>query len=235
MPLTIDTDLRIAGGTFMRLPSKQAANPFSGSLLSFDTGGFARRLVAGEPFAGVCRQSIATADAATSDGSRSIEVIQGHFLITATVTGATQADAVRRRNVYASDDGALTLTAAGNTMIGTIVGLDAGKALILCRTAEIRTAGPVGHEVIADANATLTVAQLDKLLICTPTAGRTLALPPAAQCTGRVYHLVTLAAFALTVDPDLAELVNGAATFAGGATAGSILRIYSTGTAWVSC
>lgn len=234
MPLTNDTDLAVTGGIFSRLPSEISANPFSGSLLSFATDGQAHELIAGEPFAGVCRQSIATADAATADGSRSIDAITGTFIITATVSGVSQTDAHRRRRVYASDDGILTFAAAGNTPIGAVVGVDGAKAIILCQTSELRNHGPVAHEVLADAAATLTVAQLDKLLVMTPTAGRTLTLPPAANCTGRTYTLVTLAAFALTADGDAAETVNGSATFAGGATAGSVLRLYSTGTAWVS-
>lgn len=233
--LALDVDFTPSGGEFRRLPSEAAANPFGGSLLSYNAAGFAHELVAGEPFAGITRVAIETAKAALSNGARFIEVIAGAFTITATIAGIVQDDASRRRRVYAQDDGTLGFTATGNTLIGCVVGVDGTKAIVACRTADLADGtGCQGNATLADASVTLLVSQLDKILVMTATAARTLTLPPAAQCVGRTYTVVTLGAFAITFDGDAAELVNGAATFAGGATAGSVNRIYSTGLAWVS-
>ncbi len=231
--LSRDADLAVTGGDYRRLPAELAANPFGGSLLSFATDGQAHELVAGEPFAGVCTEAVENPGA--TDGARQIGARCGIFTMTVTISGVVQTDAHRRRLVYASDDGTLTFTAAGNTLIGQVIGLDGSKAIVLAATVDqVASNGPKGHEVLADAAATLTVGQLDKLLVITATAGRTLTLPPAANCTGRTFNVVTLGAFAITLDGDAAELVNAAATFAGGATVGSAVRVYSTGTAWVS-
>lgn len=235
MALTADFDFAPTGGYYRRLPSEISANPFIGSLLSYAADGFVHELVAGEPFAGIARGSIGTCAVATADGSRFIDAHAGVMVIMGVIAGVAQVDAERRRKVFASDDGTLTFTAAGNTLIGTVVGVEGSKAIILAETAEfVPAANPHGVVVLADAIATLTTAQLDKLLIMTPTAGRTLTLPPAAQATGRGYTITTLGAFAITLDGDAAELVNAAATFAGGATVGSVLRVMSTGTAWVN-
>jgi len=231
--LSRDADLAVTGGDYRRLPAELAANPFGGSLLSFAPDGQAHELVAGEPFAGICVEAVETPGAA--DGARQIGARCGNFTITVTISGVSQTDAHRRRMVYASDDGTLTFTAAGNTPIGQVIGLDGTRAIVLAATVDqISSNGPKGHEVLADAAATLTVAQLDKILILTLTAGRILTLPPAAHCTGRGYTAVTLGAFAITLDGDAAETVNGAATFASAGTVGSVVRVYSTGLAWVS-
>lgn len=235
MPLSQNTDLAVTGGEYRRLPSEINANPFDGSLLSYASAdGQVHELVAGEPFAGVCRSRISTADAAIADGARFIEATAGTFVITVTISGVTQTDAVHRRKVFANDDGAITFTALGNTEIGVVIGVDAaGRAIVLCTTAD-KKFGLSGIETLADAAATLTTAQLDKVLQMTPTAGRTLTLPAAVLCAGRTVTAVTLAAFAITLDGNGAELVNGSATFASGATAGSVVRVISTGAAWVS-
>jgi len=235
MPLTQNIDLAVTGGDYRRLPSEINANPFDGSLLSYAAAdGQVHELVAGEPFAGVCRMRIPTAEAAAADGARFIEATGGTFVITITLAGVGQDDVVHRRKVFASDDGTFTFTGLGNTEIGSVVGVDAaGRAIVMCITAD-RRFGVMGVETLADAAATLTTAQLDKVLQMTPTAGRTLTLPVAADCNGRTFTAVTLAAFAITLDGAGAELVNGSATFASGATAGSVVRVISTGTAWVS-
>lgn len=232
--LAKEADLRVTGGTLRRLPAEINANPYSGSLLSYETDGYAHELVAGEPFAGICRLSIATADVATADGSRQVEAIGGVFVISATIAGVAQDDAVLRRKVYASDDGTLTFTAKENTFIGEVIGLDGSKAVILCRTADAQPSGMANSGVItlADAAATLTADHLDKLLLITPTTGRTLTLPPAADCAGRFLTLKVLAAFAVTLDGNASEQIDGATTFAACDAAQDTVTIVCDGAAW---
>lgn len=236
--LSQNVDLAVTGGEYRRLPSEISANPYDGSLLSFAAAdGQVHELVAGEPFAGVCRQRIPTADAATADGSRYIEAIGGMFTITVVISGVGQDDAVHRRNVYASDDATFTFTPSGNTPIGNVIGINAaGLAIVLCRTADVVQGGSglTGIEVLADAAATLTTAQLDKLLIITPSAGRTLTLPAAADCAGRVYCFKNLAAQVLTIDGAGAETVDGAATSVLMDAANDTLTFMSDGLKWLS-
>lgn len=133
MALTADADLSIAGGQYRRLPSEISANPYAGSLLSYAADGYAHELVAGELFAGVCVEPIATAVAATADGTRNIGAICGEFAATIPVS-VTTADIGRR--VYATDDGTFSLTQAGAaTLIGRVIGVESSsKAIVQCRT-----------------------------------------------------------------------------------------------------
>lgn len=219
-----------------RLSLEISANPYIGSAISPASDGHSHELVSGEPFQGFAREQVRTADAATADGERRLSVDAGFFLANLPLTGVAQDDVAHGRLVYASDDNTFNMTGSG-TLIGKVRGIAATDlATVACFTADVaQHGGPFrGFETLADAAATLTTFQLDKLLSITPTAGRTMTLPAAADCTGRCFTIVTLAAFAITADGAGAETVNGTATFAGGATVGSVLRIMSTGTAWVS-
>jgi hypothetical protein len=134
--LTVEKDFAVTGGSFARLPSAASAVPFKGSILGWNSAGYARVLTAGDPFAGISRETILSAQSAASAGSRYIEAQTGEFFITGTVSGVAAVDIVKRRKVYASDDNALTFTAAGNTLIGRVVGLDGSLAIIACKTAD---------------------------------------------------------------------------------------------------
>lgn len=233
---TVDKDRGLTGGQERRLPLQASANPFSGSYMSFASTGYVHELVAGEPFAGICRGAIPTAYSPSADGGSEVEVIAGRFTMMETISGAAIADVYKRRKVYASDDNTLTFTPTGNTFIGVIEAIDAGgKAIIAATTCECLD-GPcsAGIEVLADAAATLTTAQLDKLLVMTPTAGRTLTLPLAADCAGRSYTVKTLATQIITLDGAGAETIDGAATNVLVATANFALTIVSDGVKWLS-
>ncbi len=218
-----------------RLSLEINANPFVGSALSPAADGHTHELVSGQPFQGFAREQVRTADVATADGERKVEVDSGFFLANLPLSGVAQDDVNHRRLVYASDDNAFNMTGSG-TLIGVVRGV-AGTdlATVACFTAEFaQHGGPfLGFETLADAAATLTTSQLDKVLLITPTTGRTLTLPPAADCTGRTFTVVVLAAFAVTADGDGAETINGATTFAAADAAYDTFTILSTGAAWI--
>lgn len=68
------------------------------------------------------------------------------------------------------------------------------------------------------------------------TANRTVALPAAATAAvGKEYIIKkTTGAFTITIDPDAAELIDGAATLVIPIATYGVARIYCTGTAWMS-
>jgi len=218
-----------------RLPLEISANPYTGSAISPAADGYSHELVSGEPFQGFAREQVRTADAATADGERKLETDSGFFLANLPITGVAQDDVRHRRLVYASDDNTFNMTGSGS-LIGVVRGV-AGTdlATVACFTAEFaQHGGPfLGFETLADAAATLTTSQLDKLLLITPTAGRTLTLPPAADCTGRTFTVMTLAAFAITLDGNDSETINGAGTNNTADAAYDTITIMSTGTAWL--
>jgi hypothetical protein len=232
--LTVEVERGVTGGMFRRLPSEISANPFAGSLLSYAADGQVHELVAGEPYAGVCRSTIPTANAAAADGASYIEAVCGIHILEAVISGVGQDDAALRRKVYASDDATLTFTAKENTYIGEVIGVDGTKAIILARTADVQPAGfgSSGVVTLTDAGVTLTTNHLDKVLLITPTTGRTLVLPPAADCAGRFLTLKVLAAFAVTLDGNASENIDGATTFAACDAAQDTVTIYCDGAAW---
>lgn len=234
---TIDTDRGLVGGQIRRMPLQASANPFSGTLMGIASTGFVRRLTAGDRFAGVCRTAIPTAYAPAADGGAEVEVFAGEFYMLVPVSGAVVADVAKCKKVYASDDNTFTYTAAGNTYIGDVVAFDsvANKVLVRARTSDelAPAVGVAGFRVLSDAPATLTVADLDKLLVITPTAGRAITLPPAADCTGRTITVKTLATFTITLTGNAAETIDGSNTNAQITTTNFMLTVISDGAKWL--
>ena len=106
----------------------QAANEhiYKGALVSFESGGYAAPLTAGEVFAGI---AYAECDnSAGSDGDLSVKVYTvgdfSHALSGATIANIGEA-------CYASDDGTLTLTSTDNTFVGYVVDVPASGTVIV--------------------------------------------------------------------------------------------------------
>lgn len=135
--LTVEYDRAVTGGTYRRLPSASGAKPFVGSALSYGSGGYVHVLVAGEPFAGFCVETIQDKDKASADNARYIDAVGGIFVAVLPIT-VTVADIGRR--VYATDDATFSFTQAGaSTAIGKVVGVESSsKAIVLCQTQEVR-------------------------------------------------------------------------------------------------
>ncbi len=235
--LTVENPRPFFGGNRRRLPMQASANPFAGSALSLAATGFAHELVAGEPFAGFCTETIQTKDVATADGSRTGDAIAGVFIALLTISGVAQDDAAHRRNVYASDDNVFTFTAAGNTLIGQVIGLDAaGDAIVLCRTAgEVSECALNGLIFSFATTVTLTTAHLGATIFGDTQAGAfTVTLPAAADCTGRCFTFVRAGTGtnALTLDGNASETVDGGATLATMDAARDTVTIQSDGSNW---
>lgn len=233
--LTVESPRLIFGGRAARLQVEAAANPFAGSALSIAPDGYVHELVAGEPFAGFCAITIQTKDAAASDGDRMVDVIAGLFIAQLAISGAAQDDVAHGRYVYASDDNTFTFTAAGNTLVGQIVGLTAsGIALVACRTwGEVGSGS--GKIYSLSAAETLTAEHLDSVIFGdTQSAGFTLTLPPAADCTGRSMTFVRAGTGtnALTLDGNASETIDGGATLATMDSARDTVTIVSDGSNW---
>lgn len=232
--LSVDADLAPTGGQYRRLPSEISANPYGGSLLSFAADGYVHELVAGEPFAGIARTAIETADAATADGSRYIEAVAGTFFITATLSGVAQDDAAHGREVYASDDATLTFTPTGNTRIGRVIGVDGTKAIILCTTDKGAAVASNGTRTLAaTGDVTLTSADLDRVILLPSTGAQAITLPASADSAGHTitFKKTTANAVAATLTP-ASGTIDGAATNAVIDAAQDSLTIFCDGTNW---
>lgn len=232
--LTADADLAPTGGQYRRLPSEINANPFGGSLLSEAADGYVRELVAGEPFAGIARTAIETADAATADGTRYIEAIAGTFTITATLSGVAIDDVAHERRVFASDDGTLSFSGVSNTLIGRVIGLDGAKAIILCETENAAGIGTRGTVTKAATGAlTIPTSDLDKIILLPSTGAQAVTLPAAADCGGRflTFKKTTADAVAATLTRAGSDTIDGATTVATIDAANDTITIVSDGAA----
>jgi hypothetical protein len=233
--LAQNADRRIAGGDFAPLPVQASANPYQGSLLSLPATGYAHELVAGEPFAGICTEQIATANVASADGGRTVNAISGEFLFEMGLTGVAQDDVAHRRPVYASDDNTLTFTPTGNTFVGVVVGVSAtnvaiiqGKTNRCCPIAQRGT-----RSLAATGNVTLTTADLDKVILLPSTGAQTITLPASADCAGRsiTFKKTTADAVAATITP-ASGTIDGTANHAAIDAANDTITAYCDGTNW---
>lgn len=237
--LTQDVDRQITGGQLgSRLPLILSSLVFSGSLLSYDSTGFANRLVAGQPFAGISMQRIEAADwpaSGAANGDRQVQAATGYGFMVVTVAGAAQADVQRQRKVYASDDNTFSFTALGNTYIGEATAfLGNNQLIIFWSTVEQRDEVPGALGVVAYADAAVTVLtnDLNKTIHAPISVARTYTLPVAALCLGHYFTFVnTGGAFVLTVAANGAEKVGGAASVALNGALGASLTVISTGVA----
>lgn len=245
--LTVATDRRIGGNYVERfLPSAASAVPFEGSLLSINSSGYHGALTAGQPFAGICRKTILSKDAASANGSVMIQAATGRFTFVGAISGLTAASVVPGTHVYASTDNDLSITAeAGNTLVGKIsdlytqFGANVTNGVVIqaltYHELGLGCTGEAGSATLADAAATMTVSQLDLMLYMPNTIARTLTLPAVALCTGRYFRIkkTNAGAAAITLQGNAAETIDGSNTYATATANYSYVEIRSDGTQWI--
>ena len=111
-----------------------SAHVFKGALVGLTSGGYARPLVAGDPFVGIAYEQIDNSSGA--NGAASVRVYTvgdfGHVL-----SGATQAQVGDA--VYASADDTLTFTSTSNSYVGIAIDAPSSGNIIL-RLDVLRTA-----------------------------------------------------------------------------------------------
>jgi hypothetical protein len=222
--------------TKSRQPLAASARPFQGSVLSLKTDGYVRTLTDGDVVLGLAERTTDTEDVSATDGGCHANVDRGIQTVVVPLTGVARDDVGHRRMVYATDDGTFTFTPNGSP-IGAVIGVYATNlAVVQMIPHHFVTPGPgaLGIVTLGDVAATLTTAHLDKVLLIANTAARTLTLPAAADCAGRFLTVkkTSAAAFAVTLDGNGAETIDGAATFAAQDAAYDTVTMLSDGTAW---
>ncbi len=105
---------------------KDATTIYKGAFVGLDGDGYARGLVAGDPFVGIAYEKID--NSAGADGDLSVRVYTlGDFELS--LSGATIASL--GRPVFASADDTLTFTGAGNSYVGLVQDVSAANKIIL--------------------------------------------------------------------------------------------------------
>lgn len=126
MVLSVNTDRKVSGGQYGPLPTAASANPYQGSLLSWNSSGYVNELVAGEKFAGVCIGQIPTAAVGASNGVMLVEAIRGDFYMEMYLSGVAVTDI--GKPVYATADDAITLVPQTGSTAYTFIGYVDGVA-----------------------------------------------------------------------------------------------------------
>lgn len=113
--------------TYGDLPVVQADIIYEGAAVGDNGSGYARPLVAADPFWGFATRKIDNSDG--SNGDEDVHV-QERGYITLSVTGVTGVGDVGS-DVYATDDNTFTLTASGASAIGTVVRYVTGTTVVV--------------------------------------------------------------------------------------------------------
>jgi hypothetical protein len=238
MPLTADRELAFfASQELVAIPVDDNVVIYKNAFVGRNRAtGYARALVAGDEFLGVAYAKADNTIAGHAAGGIDVRLHQSIDIVH-TLTGVAQADI--GKDVYASDDGTLTLTPTGNSRIGRIVAVDAANvARVRCQPvlmlSGVLETSPVVS--LADANATLTLDQMNRTLLIANSAARTISLPPVATVrAGGWFRIVktSAAAFAVTLDANAAETIDGAATLATIDAQYDAALLLCTGTEWI--
>lgn len=198
--------------------------------------GYARGLAAGDEFLGVAYRKADNTVAGHVPGGVSVMLHQNVDIVHA-LNGVAQADI--GKDVYASDDQTLTLSPTGNSRVGRVVGVEkTNTARVRCEPL-FGLGGALENAPIvtlADANVTLTLDHMNRVLLMGNTGARTVTLPPAATArAGAWFRLVktTAAALAITIDPSGSELIDGGASFGGVDAQFDSVLVVCTGTDWI--
>ena len=243
MALTANRDVdRYVDQELRTLPVKASSHIYKGSFVGL-SGGYARPLTAGDPFAGVAYEEMDNSSG--SDGDKMVRVFTfGDF-------EHTLASASRTNNksaVYASDDETLSTTASGNSFVGHQIDVPRTNKIVLriqttptplaggTMTSELVSAG-LKHKVTTKAsaaNVTIGTSDLGGVIKVTGTTAGNLNLPAAATAgAGAWCTLVkTGASGALTIEPDGSETIDGAANNNEMDAANDSMTIVCDGSAW---
>jgi hypothetical protein len=118
MSLTKDSTYQQVLSGFVGLPVKASTKITQGKMVGDDASGYARQLVAGDPFRG---HSIEQADNSSgAAGDIQVPLLSGRYRLQVAVTGASAVTDVGSL-VYGSDAETYTLTKSTNTLVGVVV------------------------------------------------------------------------------------------------------------------
>jgi len=131
--LLVDSPLTMVTGDFNSIGIIADDIVFEGAMVGDNASGYGRPLVAGDVFRGHALMKVDNEDGLA--GAKEIRLRTGRYRGIVTLTGVLITDVMKE--VYAIDDSALTLSAAGNTRVGVVIRYDSSnKAVVEFQTNE---------------------------------------------------------------------------------------------------
>ena len=238
MALTADRDLKFfTSQELIDLGVDANVKIYKGALVGRNRStGYARALVAGDEFLGVAYKQADNTITGHTAGGINVRLHQAVDIVHA-LASVAQADV--GKEVYASDDETLTLAPTGNSRIGRIVVVDASNvARVRCQPVTMLDGILDNRQIVvlADANATLTLDHINRVLLIGNTAARTLTLPPLANVRAGAWLRVVKTsadAFAVTLDGNALESIDGSSTFAALDAAYDTVHLVATAGEWI--
>lgn len=218
-----------------------------GQMIGLRTDGYASDFddSASLQFVGVLDGDKQQVDSAT-DGAYKLRVIKPKLLEFPLSSGTASRAADLGRIAYAYDAGKVTLDPSGLTYanpVGIVVDVRlsaepgvSGAYVKIKPFYGIRPTEVASRTLAATGAQTLTRNDLGKVIFCPNTAALTVTLPPVAQTSpGDWIEFIktTSDAYAVTLDGNSSETINGSATYAGLNVQYEVKRIVSTGAAWL--
>ena len=121
MALTQGVSRPDVSGEFVEYPVAAGVTIFEGAAVSENNAGYAQPLTAGRKFLGFCDRTVGN----SSGGAGEVYVRVKRRGTTILDIPGLSITANDRPNVYATDDDTFTLSASGNSLIGTVLRFDA--------------------------------------------------------------------------------------------------------------
>lgn len=238
MALTADREIVFyTSQELIDIPVDDNVTIYKGALVGRNRStGYARALVAGDEFLGITYKQADNTIAGHTAGGINVRLHQA-VDITHTLSSVSTADI--GKDVYASDDESLTLTPTGNSRIGRVVALEStNTARIRCQPLTMLEGLLDNYPVVslADANATLTLDHINRVLLIANTSARTLTLPAVATVrAGGWFRVVKTSsdAAAVTLDGSGAEIIDGSTTYSAIDAQYDTVLLMCTGSEWI--
>ena len=218
-----------------------------GQMIGLRTDGYASDFddSASLQFLGILEGDKQQVDSAT-DGAYKLRVLKPKLLEFPLSSGTASRAADLGRIAYAYDAGKVTLDPSGLTYanpVGIVVDVRlssepgvSGAYVKIKPFYGIRPAEVASRTLAATGAQSLTRNDLGKVIFCPNTAALTVTLPAVAQTSpGDWIEFIktTSDAYAVTLDGNASETINGSATYTGLNVQYEVKRIVSTGAAWL--
>lgn len=238
MPLTQDRELEFfASSELIDLPVDDNVKVYKGAYVGRNrTSGLARPLQLGDEFLGVAYRTADNTVAGHAAGGIDARLFQQADVVDV-LSGVALGDI--GKEVYALDDSTLTLLSTGTSRIGRVVAVpSSGYARVRLQPVTAAQGQFEGYaiHVLSDATQTLTLNHVNRVLLMGNAAARTLTLPAASSVRAGGWIRVVktnAAAFAITLDPNASETVDGAATLATVDAQYDCAHLLCTGNEWI--